>query len=77
VAAFTGVQLVSEAVGRRADLHVRVAVMWRHILPSIAHPATIARLRPEGATDPSAAIAPQDTEETAEPAETGIHAGTA
>lgn len=66
VAAFTGVQLVSEAVSRRADLRVRVAGMWRHILPSIAHPATIARLRPEGATEVI-----EETEET------GVHAGTA
>ncbi|WP_405871071.1 MULTISPECIES: ScbR family autoregulator-binding transcription factor [unclassified Streptomyces] len=57
VATFTGVQLVSEAVNRRADLRGRVAVMWRHILPSIAHPAAIARLRPEGVTDPAATTA--------------------
>jgi AcrR family transcriptional regulator len=57
VGTFTGVQLVSEAISRRADLRGRVAVMWRHILPSVAHPATIARLRPEGATDPAAATA--------------------
>ncbi|RPF34853.1 hypothetical protein EDD92_4835 [Streptomyces sp. TLI_185] len=31
--------------------------MWRHILPSVAHPAAISRLRPEGATDPAAATA--------------------
>ncbi|MFF4505588.1 ScbR family autoregulator-binding transcription factor [Streptomyces sp. NPDC001401] len=57
VATFTGVQLVSEAINRRADLHGRVAVMWRHILPSVAHPAAISHLRPEGATDPAAATA--------------------
>jgi hypothetical protein len=57
VGTFTGVQLVSEAINRRADLRGRVVVMWRHILPSIAHPATIARLHPEGVTDPAAATA--------------------
>jgi AcrR family transcriptional regulator len=57
VATFTGVQLVSEAINRRADLHGRVAVMWRHILPSVAHPATIARLRPEGVAVPAAVTA--------------------
>jgi len=57
VATFTGVQLVSEAINRRADLRGRVAVMWRHILPSVAHPATIVRLRPEGVTDPATVTA--------------------
>ena len=66
VATFTGVQLVSEAINRRADLHGRVVVMWRHILPSIAHPATIARLRPEGVTDPATAAARIDSRNDAE-----------
>ncbi|MEV0207945.1 ScbR family autoregulator-binding transcription factor [Streptomyces sp. NPDC050788] len=60
VGTFTGVQLVSEAINRRADLRGRVVVMWRHILPSVAHPATIARLHPEGVTDPAAATARND-----------------
>ncbi|MFI1563607.1 ScbR family autoregulator-binding transcription factor [Streptomyces sp. NPDC020490] len=73
VATFTGVQLVSEAVSRRADLRVRVGVMWRHILPSIAHPATIARLRPEGATDPAEQVARRnaDAETTGQDTDTG------
>jgi len=74
VATFTGVQLVSEAINRRADLRGRVAVMWRHILPSIAHPATIARLRPEGVTDPATATARDDARAEAE-AEVGAGAG--
>lgn len=57
VTTFTDVQLVSEAINRRADLRGRVAVMWRRILPSVAHPAAISRLHPEGATDPAAATA--------------------
>jgi len=70
VATFTGVQLVSEAINRRADLRGRVAVMWRHILPSVAHPAAISRLRPEGATDPAAATARDEDR-----AETDIEVG--
>jgi hypothetical protein len=51
------VQLGSEAINRRAALRGRVAVMWRHLLPSVAHPAAVSGLRPEGATDPAAATA--------------------
>ncbi|MFJ9540111.1 ScbR family autoregulator-binding transcription factor [Streptomyces sp. NPDC101225] len=81
VATFTGVQLVSEAINRRADLRGRVAVMWRHILPSVAHPAMITRLRPEGVTDPAAVTATalddvRNEAETAEGAEAGVGAGT-
>lgn len=60
VATFTGVQLISEAISRRDDLRERVAVMWRHILPSVAQPSAIARLRPEGVTDPAVAAAAAD-----------------
>ncbi|WP_405671346.1 MULTISPECIES: ScbR family autoregulator-binding transcription factor [unclassified Streptomyces] len=73
VATFTGVQLVSEAINRRTDLHGRVAVMWRHILPSIAHPATIVRLRPEGVTDPATTTTRDDSRTEAE---VGAGAGT-
>lgn len=73
VATFTGVQLVSEAINRRTDLHGRVAVMWRHILPSIAHPATIVRLRPEGVTDPATTTTRDDARTEAE---VGAGAGT-
>ena len=41
------------ALGVSGYLNEYTAV--EHILPSIAHPATIARLRPEGATDPATA----------------------
>ncbi|MFF3561992.1 ScbR family autoregulator-binding transcription factor [Streptomyces sp. NPDC002574] len=51
VAAFTGVQLVSEASTGRADLAERVARMWQHFLPSIAPPATVGRMRAEGGAD--------------------------
>ncbi|WP_051370904.1 ScbR family autoregulator-binding transcription factor [Streptomyces sp. 142MFCol3.1] len=53
VASFTGVQLVAQALTGRADLRDRVAVLWRHLLPSVAHPGALARVRPEGVTDPA------------------------
>ncbi|WP_406476762.1 ScbR family autoregulator-binding transcription factor [Streptomyces sp. NBC_01615] len=72
VASFTGVQLVSEAITQRADLRERVAVMWRHILPSIAHPGTIARIHPEGVIDPAAALSAS----TESPAGVGVGGST-
>lgn len=72
VASFTGVQLVSEAITQRADLRERVAVMWRHILPSIAHPGTIARIHPEGVIDPAAALSAS----TESPAGVGVVSST-
>ncbi|MFE6282509.1 ScbR family autoregulator-binding transcription factor [Streptomyces sp. NPDC057877] len=56
VSAFTGVQLVSEAITKRTDLRGRVAVLWRNVLPAITHPGVIIRIRPEGATDPAVAL---------------------
>ncbi|MET9502582.1 ScbR family autoregulator-binding transcription factor [Streptomyces sp. NPDC006259] len=41
VGAFTGVQLMSRALSDRADLGDRLAVMWAHILPSIAVPGLL------------------------------------
>ncbi|CAM5646502.1 hypothetical protein SCALM49S_07427 [Streptomyces californicus] len=35
----------------RADLREQVAEMWRHLLPSIAHPGVIAHIKPEGRVD--------------------------
>ncbi|MEU3833551.1 ScbR family autoregulator-binding transcription factor [Streptomyces microflavus] len=51
VASFTGIQLISEADSGRADLREQVAEMWRHLLPSIAHPGVIAHIKPEGRVD--------------------------
>jgi AcrR family transcriptional regulator len=41
VGSFTGVQLMSRALTDRADLGDRLAVMWAHILPSIAVPGLL------------------------------------
>ncbi|MBO7938650.1 helix-turn-helix transcriptional regulator [Streptomyces sp. S9] len=44
VGAFTGVQLMSRALTGRADLGDRLAVLWKHILPSIAVPGLLPAL---------------------------------
>ncbi|MEV1048392.1 ScbR family autoregulator-binding transcription factor [Streptomyces sp. NPDC049916] len=51
VGSFTGIQLISEADTGRLDLREQVAQMFRHILPSIAHPGVIAHIKPEGRVD--------------------------
>ncbi|MFD0316406.1 ScbR family autoregulator-binding transcription factor [Streptomyces flavalbus] len=68
VSAFTGVQLVSEAITKRTDLRGRVAILWHNILPAITYPGVIIRIKPEGATDPSLA---RDDDETAAEAPEG------
>ena len=36
IASFTGLQLVSEALSQREDLHERIAQWWRLLLPGLA-----------------------------------------
>ncbi|MQS35642.1 ScbR family autoregulator-binding transcription factor [Streptomyces katsurahamanus] len=45
VGAFTGVQLMSQVFSRREDLMDRVSAMWRLLLPGIATPGLLPRLR--------------------------------
>jgi len=45
VGAFTGVQLVSDAMTRRRDLTQRVSHLWRFLLPGIARPSLLPHLR--------------------------------
>ncbi|GHH24830.1 ScbR family autoregulator-binding transcription factor [Streptomyces rubradiris] len=45
VGAFTGVQLMSQVYCGRQDLMARVSTMWRLLLPSIATPGVLMRLR--------------------------------
>lgn len=45
VGAFTGVQLMSQVYCGRRDLLERVSTMWRLLLPGIATPGMLARLR--------------------------------
>ncbi|WP_055489763.1 ScbR family autoregulator-binding transcription factor [Streptomyces sp. TP-A0356] len=44
IAAYTGVQLFSQAASGRKDLTERIVTLWKHLLPSIANPAAIAHL---------------------------------
>ncbi|WP_432117049.1 ScbR family autoregulator-binding transcription factor [Streptomyces sp. bgisy032] len=45
VGAFTGIQLLSQLSTGRADLLFRVCVLWRAMLPGIAAPGLLLRLR--------------------------------
>jgi len=45
VGSFTGVQLVSHVYSKRRDLLERVSAMWRLILPGLAVPGLLLRLR--------------------------------
>ncbi|MET8139408.1 ScbR family autoregulator-binding transcription factor [Sphaerisporangium sp. NPDC005288] len=49
VAAFTGAQIVSQAVTRRRDLHERLTDFWRLMLPGIVPPDRLSRFDPAGA----------------------------
>lgn len=44
VAAFTGVQLLSQRLSQHQDLLERLTIMWHHLLPGIAHPRTLPTL---------------------------------
>ncbi|AEW99023.1 ScbR family autoregulator-binding transcription factor [Streptantibioticus cattleyicolor] len=44
VGAFTGIQVLSQAINNRADLLGRVTVLWRYLLPGLAVPALLPRL---------------------------------
>ncbi|MGW1776694.1 ScbR family autoregulator-binding transcription factor [Streptomyces sp. NPDC002104] len=45
VGAFSGTQIFSNVSTGRADLPERIASLWRYLLPSIATPQALARLR--------------------------------
>jgi AcrR family transcriptional regulator len=45
VATFTGIHLVSEELSGHEDLPQRITTVWRYLLPRIATPATLSRLR--------------------------------
>lgn len=48
VGAFTGIQITSDVRTGRADLHDRVADMWRFLLPAIVPPRRLDRFDPGG-----------------------------
>ncbi|MFD6812215.1 TetR/AcrR family transcriptional regulator, partial [Streptomyces anthocyanicus] len=45
VGAYTGVQTMDQAYSGRADLIDRVGALWRFVLPGLATPGLISRLR--------------------------------
>ena len=45
VGAYTGIQLVSQILTLRADLPEQVTVMWQYLLPGLAVPELLPRLR--------------------------------
>ncbi|MEV7525582.1 ScbR family autoregulator-binding transcription factor [Streptomyces sp. NPDC091371] len=45
VGSFTGLQIMSQAYTGRADLPERVSVFWQFMLPGLAYPGLIGRLR--------------------------------
>ncbi|CAM5380361.1 TetR/AcrR family transcriptional regulator [Streptomyces sp. JUS-F4] len=45
VGAFTGIQIISQAYSNREDLPERVGVFWRFLLPGLAIPGLMGRLR--------------------------------
>ncbi len=55
VGAYSGTQLLSEISTGRADLIERIAAMWRYLLPGIASPEIISRLRIEAGPEGSSA----------------------
>ncbi|MFJ9739684.1 ScbR family autoregulator-binding transcription factor [Streptomyces sp. NPDC101166] len=45
VGAFTGLQVMSQAYSNRRDLPARIAALWRLVLPGLAAPGMLPRLR--------------------------------
>jgi AcrR family transcriptional regulator len=48
VAAFLGIQIQSQVLTGRADLHDRVTEMWRIALPGLVPPRRVSRFHPSG-----------------------------
>ncbi|MFJ8363105.1 hypothetical protein [Streptomyces sp. NPDC093984] len=45
VGAFTGLQVMSQAYSNRRDLPARISALWRLLLPGLAAPGMLPRLR--------------------------------
>ncbi|MDQ3790673.1 MAG: TetR/AcrR family transcriptional regulator [Actinomycetota bacterium] len=57
IASFTGVQIASQVLSGRADIHERVTEMWRIALPGLVPPRRVARFIPSGTVSYDSAIA--------------------
>ncbi|MGW7002016.1 ScbR family autoregulator-binding transcription factor [Streptomyces sp. NPDC054933] len=44
IGAFTGIQLLSQVYGQRRDLPLRVAALWKYLLPALAIPGLLPHL---------------------------------
>ncbi|MEV6803916.1 ScbR family autoregulator-binding transcription factor [Streptomyces sp. NPDC051132] len=53
VGAFTGLQVMSEAYSSRRDLPARISALWRLLLPGLAAPGMLPRLRTSLPPEPS------------------------
>jgi hypothetical protein len=48
VTAFAGIQLSSQVISGRSDLHQRVTNFWKFLLPGLVPPRRLARFIPSG-----------------------------
>jgi AcrR family transcriptional regulator len=48
IGSFTGIQIASQVLTGRADIHQRVTAMWKIALPGLVPPRRLARFRPSG-----------------------------
>ncbi len=51
VGAFLGIQIQSQVLTARSDIHDRVTEMWRIALPGLVPPRRVSRFRPTGSSD--------------------------
>lgn len=54
IASFTGIQISSQVLAGREDIHERVTEMWRIALPGLVPPRRVARFVPSGTAGRSA-----------------------
>jgi len=54
IASFTGIQISSQVLSGREDIHERVTEMWRIALPGLVPPRRVARFVPSGTISHSA-----------------------
>lgn len=71
VGAFTGLQVMSQAYSNRQDLPARVSALWRLIVPGLATPGLLSRLR----TTPLPDAGGPGAQESLAPAEPGGEPG--
>jgi hypothetical protein len=69
---FLGIQIQSEVLTSRVDIHERISDMWRIALPGLVPPWRLATFSPSG-TDPQTLLAPGGVDDEPVPAlEVGV-----